>query len=108
MAFTYLHVRKLDPYDWTDKYFEVRDAKRVSRMVTINADGTAESNSIAIMAHRSGAYSDNVHDDEGPCIVGGFPAPGDYIEYWTRAGCTFEMIAAKDFNRRFMRARPDL
>lgn len=108
MAFTYLHARKLDPHDWTDRYFEVREGNRVSRMVTINVDGTAASNSTAIMAHRSGAYADNVRGDEGPCIVGGFPAPDDYTEYWNKAGCTFEMIAAKDFNRLFTRARPDL
>lgn len=108
MTFTYLHVRKLDPYDWTDKYFEVRDGARVSRMVTVNVDGAAESNSVAIMAHRSGAYADNVRGDEGPCIVGGFPAPDEYADYWSKAGCIFETISSKDFQRRFTRARPDL
>jgi hypothetical protein len=106
-VFTYLHVRKLDPVDWTDRYFEVREG-RVSRMVTITADGTAESNSVAILAHRSGAYADTVRGDEGPCIVGGFPSPTDYEVYWAKQGCTFEAITAKEFQRRFMRARPDL
>jgi hypothetical protein len=108
MTFTYLHVRKLDPYDWTDKYFEVRDGQHVSRMVTVSVEGFAESNSVAIMAHRNGAYADNVRGDDGPCIVGGFPAPDDYAQYWSKAGCTCETISAKDFQRRFMRARPDL
>ena len=108
MTFTYLHVRKLDTYDWTDKYFEVGDGARVSRMVTVNVEGGAESNSVAIMAHRSGAYADNVSGDEGPCVVGGFPAPDDYADYWSNAGCAYEAISAKEFQRRFTHARPDL
>ena len=35
------------------------------------------------------------------CCVGGLPATDEYADYWSKAGCTFEVIIAKEFQCRF-------
>jgi hypothetical protein len=106
----HLHVHRLEPnsWEWTDAFFEVLADNRVTRMVLIEQDGRATCNSVAIMRHRHAAYADIATDTEGPCVFGDFPAPDHYRDYWASRGCTFEPIPAGEFQKRFMRARPDL
>jgi hypothetical protein len=107
---SYLCVRRLTPkpLDWSEAFFEIRPDNRVTRMVTVDEDGKAVCNSVAIMSHRHTAYADAVTGDDAPCIYGQFPAPGAYDSYWPDRDCTFESISAGEFQKCFTRARPSL
>ena len=106
MSFTYLHVVKEDPFDWIEAFYEIDPSNKITRMVTVEIDGTSVANSVAILSHRSGAFADAVYGGGPKCIFfGGFPKPQDYDEYWSRKGCTFEAMKPVEVQRRFMAAK---
>lgn len=106
----YFRVRRLAPMESEalETCFELQPGNTVTRTVDVFRN-QSRSNSIRILSHRSGAFSEYAIEARSPCLMGNrFSAPGAFEAHWDARSVLCEPITKATFERLFMSAKPDL
>ena len=107
----YLRIIRNDPRldEAPEMLVEIGPQNSVTRIVEIFDDGRAVNNSIEIKSFGHGAFADYAYTASAPCLFAhNFPAPDQYDAWFGAHDSHYESIRKAEFERAFMRARPDL
>tara|TARA_Y100001947_G_scaffold157915_1_gene169468 strand:+ start:1379 stop:1711 length:333 start_codon:yes stop_codon:yes gene_type:complete len=107
----YLRIERVNPETSEPpvSLFEIQPDNSVTRTVDLFDVEHIVANSVRMMSHGHGAFSDYAYGNSSACLFANlFPKPDDYAAYWLERGATYEHVKKAEFERLFMRATPDI